>query len=535
MAVSVAQVLKMDVLRQCRILAGAQHLDRPVEHINVLEVFVDGDEDLDIRNHLLLTTFAFTSSDSARQAVLVDLLGRAGCAAILFQEGVVAPLAEIVLAAAERQGMPLIEVPATVLYHQIIEPLASVLLHDDSYRLQHALAVHRRLAAAALVSADLPALLDCIAALLGRAVAVVGRLEDRIGASTGWADRAAPAIERLLHLDSLTRIDDGWVLPLRGAEWLVVAARDAQDELSPLDHTTLDEVGGAVALEVYRRRAIDQAGRKQHEDLLESLLSTADVASVQALSGRLTKAGWVLNVRTRVVRLGLVADGEPPDPGPNHLDDAMANERERAIRLAVDVLALEDPKAPVALFRGDAAYLPADLDDSAASDARLRARVMRVLERVRDVGPHWRWRVGAGDAPADSESINLAGSLAQADRAIAMSASLPELGAFVQFQQVAMPALLLELSGRADVRRWQSRMLGALLQAAAERADLIHTLDVFLDTGNSHKQTARLLGIHPKTLKYRLERIEEMLGEDVWRAEQRLSLHLAVKLARLNK
>jgi DNA-binding PucR family transcriptional regulator len=78
-------------------------------------------------------------------------------------------------------------------------------------------------------------------------------------------------------------------------------------------------------------------------------------------------------------------------------------------------------------------------------------------------------------------------------------------------------------------------MLGALLQAAAERADLIHTLDVFLDTGNSHKQTARLLGIHPKTLKYRLERIEEILGGDVWRAEQRLSLHLAVKLARLNR
>ena len=530
MAVSVAQVLKMDVLRQCRILAGAQHLDHPVEHINVLEVFIDGDELLDFRNHVFLTTFAFTGNDSARQAAMVDLMGRAGCAAILFQEGVVAPLADVVIAAAERQGMPLIEVPGTVYYHQIIERLASALLHDESYRLQHALAVHRRLADASLATAELPGLLACVAALLGRAVAVVGRLEDRLGASVDWGDRATPSPERLAGVRALARLDDLWALPLRGAEWLVVAPRGADDELSPIDHVTLDEVVGAVALEVYRRRAVDQAGRRQREDLMEALLAAADASALQALSPRLAKAGWTPAARARVVRLSL-----QPAEAAGPADDAQAEGRERALRMAIDVLAREDAKSPVALFRGDIAWLSTDVDDSAAGDARLRSRVTRVLERVRDAGVHWRWRVGAGDAVDTHAPPGLADSLAQADKAIAMSASLPELGPVVSWQQVAMPALLLELSERADVRRWQSRVLGALQQVAAERADLIRTLDVFMDTGNSHKQTARVLGIHPKTLKYRVERIEAILGADAWHAEQRLSLHLAVKLARLNR
>ncbi len=530
MAVSVAQVLKMDVLSQCRILAGGQHLDRPVEHINILEVFIEGDELLDFRNHLLLTTFAFTGNDSARQASMVELMARAGCAAILFQEGVVAPLADVVIASAERHGMPLIEVPGTVYYHQIIERLASALLHDESYRLQHALAVHRRLAEASLAAAELPGLLACIAALLGRAVAVVGRLEDRIGASADWGDRPTPAPEQLFHATSLARIEGGWALSLRGSDWLVVAQRDPDDVLSPIDHVTLDEVVGAVALEIYRSRAIDQAGRRQREELLEALLTTSDAAALQALSVRLAKAGWTLGAGARVVRLSLQPAGDGA-----LADEGASDARERAIRGLVDVLALEDPKSPVAPFRGDAAWLPGDPGEGVGADARLRERLAGVLERVRDAGPHWRWRVGLGDPTPLGDAANLAQSLAQADKALAMSASLPELGNIVAWHQVAMPALLLELSARGDVRRWQSRVLGELLQVPAERADLIRTLDVFLDTGNAHKETARVLGIHPKTLKYRVERIEAMLGADVWHAEQRLSLHLAVKLARLNR
>jgi DNA-binding PucR family transcriptional regulator len=47
------------------------------------------------------------------------------------------------------------------------------------------------------------------------------------------------------------------------------------------------------------------------------------------------------------------------------------------------------------------------------------------------------------------------------------------------------------------------------------------------------QQTAYNLFIHPKTLRYRLRRIEEIVGGDPFSKDQQLSFYIATKLARL--
>jgi PucR family transcriptional regulator, purine catabolism regulatory protein len=531
MTISVAQALRMDVLRQCRVLAGAQRLDRPVEHVNVLETFIEGDEKISVRNHLLLTTFAFTGNDAARQTFMIDLMARSGCAAILFQEGVVAPLSMPVIARAEQLGLPLIEVPGTVLYHEIIEPLAVALLQDDSYRLHHALAVHRRLAEAAIEAADLSALLGAVAALLNRAVSVVGRIEGLLGASADWVAGDAPSIADLMPLKTQTRLKFGWAVPLRGAEWLLVAARGPDDVLTPLDSTTLRESSGAVALEVYRLRSLHEAGSREREELVQSLLATSRASEADDLAGRMFRLGWAVGPRSRVLRIAVEPTSAAVAEAAPVADEAFLNARERALRVLMDGLAAADARAPLALFRSGVAYVPQDGDTGSALQDALRKRLLPVVSRVSDVVPGWHCRVGVGGI--DDDGIDLSASLAQADKALNLSANLRELGWFVEYEQVALPSLLLELSQRRDVQRWQTRTLGPLLDVNAQRADLVRTLDVFLDTGDSHKQTARILDVHPKTLKYRLDRISDLLGESAFNAERRLSLHLAVKLSRL--
>lgn len=64
---------------------------------------------------------------------------------------------------------------------------------------------------------------------------------------------------------------------------------------------------------------------------------------------------------------------------------------------------------------------------------------------------------------------------------------------------------------------------------------LFDTLEAFLDNGGHSGRTAEQLFIHRATLHYRLRRIEELTGRDLDSGEDRLSLHLAMKVARLKR
>ena len=64
-------------------------------------------------------------------------------------------------------------------------------------------------------------------------------------------------------------------------------------------------------------------------------------------------------------------------------------------------------------------------------------------------------------------------------------------------------------------------------------ADLLPTLERYLDFAGDVKQTAASLYLHRTTLYHRLRRIERIANVDFRKGDDRLALHLSLKLARL--
>jgi purine catabolism regulator len=95
--------------------------------------------------------------------------------------------------------------------------------------------------------------------------------------------------------------------------------------------------------------------------------------------------------------------------------------------------------------------------------------------------------------------------------------------------------LLLENSSRSeDVREWFKRTLSALVEYdLRNKTDLVQTLESYFDAGQKLQEAAQALHIHPNTLKYRLRRIELVLGQDPFKGENQLRYYLATKVARL--
>lgn len=62
---------------------------------------------------------------------------------------------------------------------------------------------------------------------------------------------------------------------------------------------------------------------------------------------------------------------------------------------------------------------------------------------------------------------------------------------------------------------------------------LVETLETFLDHAGNVKATADALSVHRATLYYRLGRVEQVTGANLDRGEDRLTLHLGLKMARV--
>jgi purine catabolism regulator len=66
-----------------------------------------------------------------------------------------------------------------------------------------------------------------------------------------------------------------------------------------------------------------------------------------------------------------------------------------------------------------------------------------------------------------------------------------------------------------------------------KQGDLIRTLNGFFDANGNLAKAATDLDVHRNTLVYRLERISELTGLNLDDADNRLILHLALKVQRV--
>ncbi|WP_454788109.1 helix-turn-helix domain-containing protein [Mycolicibacterium lutetiense] len=79
---------------------------------------------------------------------------------------------------------------------------------------------------------------------------------------------------------------------------------------------------------------------------------------------------------------------------------------------------------------------------------------------------------------------------------------------------------------------FKSALLSPLIEWDREHdANLVATLQTFIENNGKWRQTARILHIHPTTLKYRAERIEALTGRNLEHLDSRIDFALAFAVA----
>lgn len=113
---------------------------------------------------------------------------------------------------------------------------------------------------------------------------------------------------------------------------------------------------------------------------------------------------------------------------------------------------------------------------------------------------------------------------------VILRSRFPDRG-YMSFDELGSYTVLYHLGDPDVVPLFLRNYLNPLLAYGnGKNRDLFDTLRVYLQTNGNIKDAANLLYIHRSSLKYRLERIREIIGIDIDHAEQRFNLMLAYKL-----
>ena len=537
-----ADLRDLALVRAADVVAGERGLAGRVTRIGVLSV----DELDDVRaGELLLTTAATLRRAGSPLGPLARCLAQRGAAGVLVAPGrLAAAVPPALVAAADALGLPVLALPAGTTLHDALEQLMTALVAEPSP--DRAEEAHRALLQIVVEGGGLPEVAAGLVALLGGAV-VVTSPDGRVLADAGDVADLAQAYGSACFTGSgRLRTEDEEVglhrhSGLRGNHVVArmtagrtdhgrIAAFSAQGSLGADDVGVLERAATVAALAVTKQLAVRAVESKYQGDFLRDLL-TGQVGPEVGVA-HAASLGWDVD-RPLVV---VVAELDPVEGEEQTATLVARPAGERFAAAWQSVVRPRDPQAPVVGFHRE---VVAVLGVPAHRDVD---RLVRDLVReVRGDGGGGRRSFGTGVSRVAPRPDGLPLAYDQARTAVRVGRRVQGPSAFAHFDGLGVFRLLSLVPDDAELRAFAEETLGSLARpggSAAERqesTDLRHTLEVLLDSNLNVAQAARQLHFHYNTLRYRIAKLERMLGPFGEDPQLRLSLQLALQILRMRE
>ncbi|MEU5778579.1 PucR family transcriptional regulator ligand-binding domain-containing protein [Streptomyces venezuelae] len=544
-----------------RLLGGEDELDRTVRGVMTTDLrdpsrYLAGGE-------LVLTGLAWRR-DASDTEPFVRILANAGVAALAAGEAELGDIPDDIVQACARHRLPLFAVNETVAFATITEHVVRQVSGERAGDLAAVVDRHRRLMTSGPAGGGPDVVLDLLGTDLDLRAWVLSPA-GRVIAGSGAAGNVLPApLSARLAGEHLAAVRTGRrgphrvtidaatysLFPIRtsgrGAaaasrdvresvlsDWVLAVEADAGDwPEERLD--LLQGVTQLIAVERDRRDAARTVRRRLAQEVLELVQTGAAPAEIAArlrvaapvlLPGLGTAPHWQVVV-ARVEWEGGEIDGGPVTQSllEEILVDPSASGPEPSDRIAV-------------AHTGDEAIalvpLPAVPGEHEGPETGLLADSL--LASVHDplsAGLDGDGRLTLGVSASVHSAEGLRGALEEARHARRVAAARPGRVCAAGHQELASHVLLLPFVPD-DVRRaFTARLLDPLREYdQRHRAELIPTLEAFLDSDGSWTRCAARLHLHVNTLRYRVGRIEQLTGRDLSRLEDKLDFFLALRMS----
>ncbi|RSS82932.1 helix-turn-helix domain-containing protein [Streptomyces sp. WAC06614] len=339
-------------------------------------------------------------------------------------------------------------------------------------------------------------------------------VEDRFGRLKAWSGAGRPdpypepdPVRRnhMLHAVAReagpVRMKDRLIALVRphGEILGVLALVDALGEADEHTLCALEHAAASLALELTHLRTLAEVELRLHRELVDDLLAGTDAASAYARS---EAVGHDLHRSHYVVVV---------EWSNRTADDSFA----RAVGRAASAVGMHS----LVTRRSDHVVLVAD--------DRPHARALHEA-LARETGTP----SGTIGVSAPSDSVpDIPHRYREARRALEVRLHSRERYGTTFFDELGLYRILGPGADHRELEGFVHEWLGQLIDYdSRHHATMVETLSRYFDCGGNYDEAAASLAIHRSTLRYRLQRIREISGNDLANVEDRLNLQVATRV-----
>ncbi|GAA3828342.1 PucR family transcriptional regulator [Streptomyces phyllanthi] len=355
---------------------------------------------------------------------------------------------------------------------------------------------------------------EAITRALHRLTGLPALVEDRFGRLRSWSGPSCPdpypepdpvRQDEMLHALAReagpVRIKDRLIALVRphGESLGVLALVDAREEADEHTVFALEHAATSLALELAHLRNLAEVELRLHRELVDDLLAGTDEASAYARS---EAVGHDLHRTHYVVVV----------QWPNRAsDDFFAQTVGRAASAAGMRSLLTRRSDHVVLVTDDRPHDRA-LHEALGRETGTRSGTIGV------------------SAPCDSPD-GIPHGYQEALRALKVRRHSRESYGTTFFDELGFYRILGPGNDYRELETFVQEWLGQLIDYdSRHHTAMVETLSRYFDFGGNYDETAESLAIHRSTLRYRLQRIREITGNDLANVEDRLNLQVATRV-----
>jgi len=544
MTITVREALQIGRLAEAELLAGAAGLDNLIKTVDIIDV-----PDAAIwfrRDSLLSTTFyALKDNLSAQLQILDDIARCGGAALVIFSpERYISKIDKRLIEKADVLNLPLLQMPDCS-YIDVIVPVMSRILDRQVEALEYAHEVHNRMTNFVLKGKGLQELISSLSSLIGHPVIMVDAelillnyellfdepaaapLIDHLRKNQGYLELAEcyPRFiidiivneKRPVYRNNVPGGMD-FLFPIVAGDTFygVLIIPGLERELEQAKTVALEAASVAIALNTLKEREIHETKRKDELDFFNELLlgnlKSREVIITQAkqlgfdIDGPYCLILAEINKESTYFRALLVKSG-------GAMKENLEKKLQRQLRTALDMehnqsIMAEALGSVIVLLRLPEKWTA---EERAQNGKKLMKKIKKTVQVRMEEVPVCMTMGGIYD---NVERISA--SYMQAWETMDIGKKLLPSDFAVSYADMEAYHLVKRFMTSSSALNLYTRIFDKLLKHDREKnGELVHTLEKCFECNYSRTLTAQMLHIHRNTLNYRLQKINELLGQDV--------------------